>query len=75
MDAIALIQVSSPGRNDLTEQEEEQWSIIYQQDLEKVVRQRRWSEENVKTLFSDGWRALQMARTVRFPGDSRRSSR
>ncbi|RJE20393.1 Phosphotransferase enzyme family [Aspergillus sclerotialis] len=65
--AIQLIQVSSPYRSESTEEEEEEWDRRYRQDLEKIVRQRGWSEGNIKALLEGGLPDFQKARTVMFP--------
>jgi 5-methylthioribose kinase len=67
--AIQPIQVSFPGRNEATEEEEEEWDRRYRHEVEKVVRQRGWTGENIKILLGDGWPALQRVRTAMFPDD------
>ncbi|KAK2809434.1 hypothetical protein FQN50_003893 [Emmonsiellopsis sp. PD_5] len=64
------IQVSESGRDGATEAEEDEWDRRYRQELEKIVRQRGWTEENIKTLLGGGWSALQRVSTVMFPDDS-----
>ena len=69
--AIQLVQVSSPYRSEGTEEEEEEWGRRYRQDLEKIIRQRGWSEGNIRALLGGGLSDFQKARAVMFPdGDS-----
>lgn len=67
--AISLVQISPPGRNETTEDEENRWCKQYFQYLEKVIRQRGWTEQNINALLGDGWPVLQKARSVMFPDD------
>ena len=50
--AIQLIQVSPPGRSEVTEREVEEWDRRYRQNIEKIVRQRGWTKENTKALLT-----------------------
>lgn len=63
---IQLIHVSQSGRSEGTEEEEDEWDGRYRQGLEKIVRQRRWTEEIPKTLLGGGWPGFQKARTAMF---------
>ncbi|PGH14801.1 hypothetical protein AJ79_02817 [Helicocarpus griseus UAMH5409] len=56
--------------SEVTEEEEEKWNRRYHQDLEKLMRQKGWSEENIRTALGDGWPAFQKTRTVMFPEDN-----
>jgi 5-methylthioribose kinase len=67
--AIQYIQVSESGRNEATEEEEDEWDGRYRQELEKVVRQRGWTEENIKILLKTDWRAFQKVRTIMLPDE------
>ena len=64
--AIQLIQVSPPGRSEGTEKEEDEWDRRYRKDLEKIVRQRGRTEENINTLLGGGRQEFQRVRSVMF---------
>ncbi|KAK2777036.1 hypothetical protein FQN53_002428 [Emmonsiellopsis sp. PD_33] len=66
---IQPIEISKSGRDGATEAEEDEWHRRYRQELEKIVRQRGWSEENIKILLGDGWPVFKRVRTVMFPDD------
>ncbi len=44
---IQILQISSPGRDDLTEEEETKWHERYLQEFEHVIRKRGWSEQSI----------------------------
>lgn len=57
--AIQLIQVSPSGRREGIEEEEEEWDSRYRQDLEKIVRQRGWTEEDTKLSWEEDGRLFK----------------
>ncbi|KAK5460847.1 hypothetical protein LTS15_002910 [Exophiala xenobiotica] len=64
---ILILQVSSPGRDNLTEEEEVKWHERYLQEVESVVLKRGWSNPSVSALMGDGHQVLQKARSIMFP--------
>lgn len=64
---ILILQVSSPGRDNLTEEEEVKWHERYLQEVESVVLKRGWSNPSISALMGDGHQVLQKARSIMFP--------
>lgn len=67
LSAIVILQISAPGRDDFTEEEEMKWQERYRQDVEHVVRQRGWREQDIAAVMSDGHPILQTAESIMFP--------
>lgn len=67
---INILQISLPNRDDFSEEEETKWHERYRKDVEDVVRQRGWRDQEVSTMMSDGHRILRTARSIRFPETS-----
>ena len=67
MGSIAILQISAPHRDELTEEEELRWEERYRHDVGVVVRERGWKHENIKALMCGGRPVLQKARSIMFP--------
>ena len=75
---ISIVQVSEVYRgettedeNDPWEEEEDTWHQQYRAEVERVVRERGWKEEDIKTVMGEGHRVLQTARFIMFPEQKR----
>ncbi|KIW10348.1 hypothetical protein PV08_11310 [Exophiala spinifera] len=64
---ILILQVSSPGRDNLTEQEDVKWHERYLEEVESVVLKRGWSKPSISALTGNGRPVLQKARSIMFP--------
>ena len=65
--AILQVSGSADERDDTTEQEEDQWHARYLEELERVVKERGWKDEDVSTLMGGGHHLLHKARTIMLP--------
>lgn len=66
---IAILQISDPDRDDSSEEEETKWHERYRQDVERVIQQRGWRNQDMAAVISDRHRILHKARRVMFPDD------
>ena len=64
---VAILQISAPGRDNFSEREEMKWHERYRQDVECVIRQRGWREQDIAVVMSNRHRILHTARSVMFP--------
>lgn len=64
---IAILQVSEGCRDEMTEEEEDKWHQRYRAEVERVVRERGWREEDIKTVMGEGHRLLHTARSIMLP--------
>lgn len=66
---IAILQISglADERDDMTEQEEDRWHARYLEELERIIKEREWKDEDVSTLMGGGHRMLHKARSIMFP--------
>ncbi|OJJ87362.1 phosphotransferase family protein [Aspergillus glaucus CBS 516.65] len=68
--AAAILQISGPRRyenEEWTEQEEMKWQGHYLEEIQRVTRQRGWTEQDITTVMGGGHYILQKARSVMFP--------
>lgn len=70
--AIAILQISGlPNERDgMTEQEEDRWHARYLEELQLLIKERGWKDEDVTALMGGGHRMLQKARSIMFPEES-----
>lgn len=68
--AAVILQISGPHRyenEEWTEQEEMKWQGHYLEEIQRVTRQRGWTEQDITTVMGGGHYILQKARSVMFP--------
>lgn len=64
----AILQISGVAdRDEKTEEEEDRWHERYLEEVERVVHERGWKDEDVATLLGGVNHILHKARSVMFP--------
>lgn len=69
---IAILQISglAEQRDNMTEEEEDRWHTRYLEELERIIKERRWKDEDIATLMGGGHYMLHKARSIMFPEES-----
>lgn len=70
LSVVQIIYVSSPGRSDEIIKEEAEWQNRCVWEFENVIRQRGWSEQDIKAALSSGHAIYDRARRIMFPDDA-----
>lgn len=68
--AVSILQISGAHRDDWTAQEEMKWQDRYLDEVERVIRQRGWKEQDIAMVLGNGHQILHKARSIMFPKEN-----